>query len=167
MLTHGNLLANIQQCQAQPSRVQTPDDVSLGVLPFFHIFGLNVVLGLSFAAGSAVLTIERFDPQSAMEAVSRYGVTVISGAPTMWSAWASLSGGHPGAFGTVRLAQSGAARLDPTVRQAVRERFGLVITEGYGLTEASPVVTTGVGLDAPDGLDRRAAAGCAGTARGR
>ncbi len=151
MLTHGNLLANLQQCMAQPNRVQTADDVSLGLLPFFHIFGLNVVLGLAFVAGSSVLTIERFDPQSAIESVSRYGVTIISGAPTMWSAWASLSGAHPGAFSTVRMAQSGAARLDPTVRQDMHDRFGLDISEGYGLTEASPVVTTGVGLDAPEG----------------
>ena len=52
MLTHGNLLANLEQCQAQPGRSQGADDVVFGVLPFFHIFGLNVVLGLSFIAGA-------------------------------------------------------------------------------------------------------------------
>ena len=62
MLTHGNLLANLEQCQAHPGRQQGPDDVVFGVLPLFHIFGLNVVLGLSFVAGATVLLIERFDP---------------------------------------------------------------------------------------------------------
>ena len=46
MLTHGNLLSNLEQCQAHPGRQQGPDDVVFGVLPLFHIFGLNVVLGL-------------------------------------------------------------------------------------------------------------------------
>ncbi len=150
-LTHGNLLANLQQCQDHPGRAQTADDVALGVLPFFHIFGLNVVLGLSLHAGATTLTIERFDPQSALEAVVNHGVTVISGAPTMWSAWASLPGAPADAFSRVRLATSGAARLDADVRAALRSRFGLEVTEGYGLTEAAPVVSSGHGVDAPDG----------------
>lgn len=151
MLTHGNLLANLDQCQALPGRSQGADDVVLGVLPFFHIFGLNVVLGLSFLAGASVLLIERFDPQSALEAIANHGVTVVSGAPTMWAAWASLTGTRPTALATVRLATSGAAKLDVQVQRAIRDRFGVEVMEGYGLTEASPVVTSGTGLSAPEG----------------
>jgi long-chain acyl-CoA synthetase len=151
MLTHGNLLANLEQCQAHPGRSQGADDVVLGVLPLFHIFGLNVVLGLSFVAGATVLLIERFDPQSALEAIVNHGVTVVSGAPTMWAAWASLPGTRPGDLATVRLATSGAARLDPQVQRAIADRFGVSVMEGYGLTEAAPVVTSGTGLDAPEG----------------
>jgi long-chain acyl-CoA synthetase len=150
-LTHGSLLANLEQCQAHPGRSQRPEDVALGLLPFFHIFGLNVVLGLTLSVGGSVLMIERFDPQSALEAVVNHGVTVISGAPTMWSAWASFPDTPPDAFAQVRLATSGAAKLDPAVRRAVAERFSLDLTEGYGLTEASPVVSSGMGLGAPDG----------------
>ncbi|MFZ6003469.1 MAG: AMP-binding protein [Actinomycetota bacterium] len=151
MLTHGNLLANLDQCQRLPGRSQGPDDVVLGVLPMFHIFGLNVVLGLSFVAGSTVLLIERFDPQSALEAIANHGVTVVSGAPTMWAAWASLPGTRPTALATVRLATSGAAKLDLQVQRSIKERFGIDVMEGYGLTEASPVVTSGTGLFAPEG----------------
>ncbi|MGQ0830838.1 MAG: AMP-binding protein [Microthrixaceae bacterium] len=151
MLTHGNLLANLEQCQGLPGRSQGPDDVVLGVLPLFHIFGLNVVLGLSFLAGSTLLLIERFDPQSALEAVTNHGVTIISGAPTMWAAWAALPGTRPSAFASVRLATSGAAKLDVQVLRTVKDRFGVDIMEGYGLTEASPVVTSGTGLAAPEG----------------
>jgi long-chain acyl-CoA synthetase len=151
MLTHGNLLANLEQCQALPGRSQGSDDVVLGVLPLFHIFGLNVVLGLTFVAGASVLLVERFDPQSALDSITAHGVTVVSGAPTMWSAWASLSGTRPTALSTVRLATSGAAKLDVQVERAIKERFGVDVMEGYGLTEASPVVTSGTGLSAPEG----------------
>jgi long-chain acyl-CoA synthetase len=151
MLTHGNLLSNLEQCQAHPGRSQGPDDVVFGVLPFFHIFGLNVVLGLSFIAGAAVLLVERFDPQSALESIGNHGVSVISGAPTMWGAWATLPGTRPGALASVRVATSGAAKLDPQVQRTISERFGVEIMEGYGLTEAAPVVTTGTGLVAPEG----------------
>ena len=151
MLTHGNLRANIDQCQGLEARAQGPDDVVLGVLPFFHIFGLNVVLGLSLMAGASVVLVERFDPQTALESIATHGVTVISGAPTMWAAWATLPGTRPGAFATVRLAASGAARLDPHVQRTMHERFGVDLVEGYGLTEASPVVTTGSGIAAPEG----------------
>jgi long-chain acyl-CoA synthetase len=151
MLSHGNLLANLEQVQALPGRSQEPEDVVLGALPFSHIFGLNVVLDLSFAAGAAVLLIERFDPQSAIEAIANHGVTVVAGAPTMWAALATLPGTRPGALATVRLATSGAAKLDPQVERAIKDRFGVDVIEGYGLTEASPVVTSGTGLMAPEG----------------
>jgi long-chain acyl-CoA synthetase len=152
MLTHGNLLANLEQCQAHPGRSQGHDDVVLGVLPFFHIFGLNVVLNLSLESGSTTLLVERFDPQSALEALVNHGVTVISGAPTMWSAWASLPGAAADSFAKVRLATSGAAKLDDATRRAMHTRFSLELMEGYGLTEASPVVTTALGVDhAPAG----------------
>jgi long-chain acyl-CoA synthetase len=151
MLTHGNLLANLEQIQQSEGRRQDPDDVSLGVLPMFHIFGLNVVLGLSLFAGSRVVLVERFDPSSAAEAIERHGVTVVAGAPPMWAAWASLPGLRPDAFATVRIASSGAAKLPVETAQLFEDRFAVRITEGYGLTETAPVVTTATGATAPWG----------------
>lgn len=151
LLTHGNLRANLDQIQASPGRRQDPTDVSFGVLPFFHIFGLNVVLDLSLHAGSTVVLVERFDPSSAVEAIVRHGVTVIAGAPAMWGAWAALPGLGPATFEKVRIASSGAARLPVETAQLFEDRFGVSISEGYGLTETAPVVTTSTGSDAPRG----------------
>jgi long-chain acyl-CoA synthetase len=69
----------------------------------------------------------------------------------MWSSWVGLGNARPDAMATVRLAVSGAAPLEPAVRRAVRDRFGIEVIEGYGLTEASPAVTSGLGREAPDG----------------
>src|SRR5205085_10292592 len=69
MLSHGNLHSNIRQIQATPDRALRPSDVSFGVLPMFHIFGLNVVLGLSLFAGARVVPAERFDPVSALDSL--------------------------------------------------------------------------------------------------
>ena len=136
MLSHGNLLANIEQMLSIESTEDRVGDVTLGVLPMFHIFGLNVMLGLALAAGTTVLLIERFDPESAIEAIQRHHVTVIMGAPTMWSAWSTMPGLAADAFAGVRRASSGAARLSPDVAERMKARFDLELSEGYGLTEA-------------------------------
>ena len=151
MLTHGNLLSNLRQVQAHPGRQQTADDVTLGVLPLFHIFGLNVGLGLTLFTGSRIVLVERFDPATTLESVVNHGCTIVSGPPTMWSAWANLPGADPRSLASVRVAVSGAAKLPVEVAQQVEDRFGVELKEGYGLTETSPVVTTATGTDAPRG----------------
>jgi long-chain acyl-CoA synthetase len=151
MLTHANLRSNLEQLQGHLGRRQEEDDVVFGVLPFFHIFGLNVVLGLSLHTGSRIVLEERFDPHDAIEAITDHGVTIVPGAPPLWAAWAALPGVPADAFASVRLAASGAARLPVEVAETIRERFGLTVTEGYGLTEASPVVSTAGGAASPPG----------------
>ncbi|MGH9117516.1 MAG: AMP-binding protein [Acidimicrobiales bacterium] len=150
-LTHGSLKANIDQLLAHPGSVQTADDVVLGVLPLFHIFGLNVMLGLTLATGATLVLVDRFEPQAAVDTMAEHGITLLSGPPTLFAALTRLPESETSAraFAAVRLTASGAAPLSAEVADAFQARFGLRLHQGYGLTEASPAVTTTVGLDAP------------------
>ena len=147
-LTHGNLLANLQQVQSTPGAVR-PSDVILSVLPLFHIYGLNATLGLALFAGASAVLVQRFDPSSSLDTIREREITVIAGVPPMYAAWEALPLAEATRrdFESVRLAASGASKLDPELAGRFAERFGIIIGEGYGLTEASPVVT---GADFPN-----------------
>ncbi len=144
MLTHGSLLANIEQMQSHPGLRLTRDDIALGVLPLFHVYGLNVALGLALFAGAGVSLVETYHPAETLARVRDDGVTVIAAVPAIYAAWLALDdqAAPADAFARVRLCVSGAAALPAEVVSGMRTRFGVVVHDGYGLTEASPVVTT-------------------------
>jgi len=158
MLTHGNLQANLDQSLSADGHIDA-SDVVFGVLPLFHIFGLNVVIGLGLSVGATIVLVQRFDPATAVQSIRDRGVTVIPGAPALWGAFAHFDELDADTFATVRLALSGASRLPISVARTMRERFGIEICEGYGLTEASPIVTTSTGVTPRFGSVGRALAG--------
>jgi len=150
MLTHGNLEANLRQMLALPGEIVRGDDVSLAAVPLFHIFGLNVALGLALAAGAASVLAERFDAAGTLALVRELGVTNLIGVPPMFAAWAALAregadeaGG--GALPGVRRAVCGAAALPAEVASDFEAGFGVPVWQGYGLTEAAPAVATSLG----------------------
>jgi long-chain acyl-CoA synthetase len=145
MLSHANLLSNLEQAFHSRNSVEA-DDVLYGVLPMFHIMGLNVVLGLSLFAGACVVLAQRFDPSTALETIRDRGVTVVPGAPPMWLAFAHFEQAPSDAFAGVRLALTGAAKMPEEAMRRLQERFGIELAEGYGLTEASPLVTGSAGM---------------------
>jgi long-chain acyl-CoA synthetase len=125
--------------------------VVLLALPLFHIYGLNAGLGVTLREGATGVLVERFDPVASLEAVERHGITVLLGAPPMFSAWLQAAEARSFDLSSVRLAVSGAAPLPGAVLEAFRERLGITIWEGYGLTETAPVVTTNaMGKEAKD-----------------
>jgi long-chain acyl-CoA synthetase len=151
MLTHGSLLANIEQMQSHPGLRLEPGDVALGVLPLFHVYGLNVVLGLALHAGAAVALADHFHPVETLARVRSDRVTVIAAVPAIFDAWVGLddTSAPADAFGRVRLCVSGATTLPAATASHMHERFGVTVHDGYGLTEASPVVTTTAVDDQP------------------
>ncbi|MDE0701030.1 MAG: long-chain fatty acid--CoA ligase [Acidimicrobiaceae bacterium] len=151
MLTHGNLASNIRQVLARPEQVARPDDVTVCVVPLFHVLGLNSILNLSLWVGATLVLVERFDPVSMVGLIVEEQVSTLAGPPTMWSALTHLEDVEEGAFSRIRLAASGAAAIPDRVVEQAQARFGVRIYEGYGLTEASPTVTLATGTDAPIG----------------
>jgi len=151
MLTHGNLAANIGQVQGHPGLRVRSDDVGLAALPFFHVFGLNVALGVGLQAGLTTVLLEHFDAAQAAALIRKHRATIVAGVPTMFGAFLELpeAVAPSDAFSSVRLAVSGAAELPLERAEAFQARFGITIYEGYGLTEASPIVSTTAVEDAP------------------
>jgi long-chain acyl-CoA synthetase len=141
MLTHGNLRANVDQMECAVGLAVTADDVGLLVVPTFHIYGLNAVLGVHLFAGGRLVMLERFDPGTVLEVVAREGVTVLPGVPQLFAALADYEAATGDELATVRLACSGAAPLPLDVAERFEARFGVPIWQAYGLTEASPTVT--------------------------
>ena len=145
VLTHGNLLANLEQVSAVPAFEQAHDDVVLLALPLSHIYALNGVLGLFMKAGGTAILVERFDPDATAALIKDHGVTALFGAPPMFAAW--LKELHQGriardTFAAVRLAASGAAGLSPDLQADFHDAAGVTIWQGYGLTESAPTVST-------------------------
>lgn len=149
MLTHGNLSAAADQVDAHTSGLVTADDVAFGVLPLFHILGLSMLLGSLLRVEASLVLVERFDPKSALQLIDRHGVTLISGPPALWGALADQPGVTPNDFRSVRIAISGAAALTRDIVQKVQSNLGVALSQGYGLTEASPGLTLGLGTGAP------------------
>jgi long-chain acyl-CoA synthetase len=141
MLTRGNLAANQDQSLAGRFEVG-PEDVVLLVLPLAHIYSLNVGVGASITAGATMVLVERFEPRATLDTVADHRVSVILGAPPMYVAWLESGLLADADLGSVRLAVSGAAPLPAPIFERFRDATGIVIEEGYGLTEASPSVAS-------------------------
>ena len=92
----------------------------LGVLPLFHVYGLNTVLNLSVAAGATSVIVDRFDPVDSLRLIAAESITTIAGAPAMYQAWLRVPGLREAMAG-VRLLSSGGAPLPPAVFDAFAE----------------------------------------------
>ncbi|RBY97200.1 AMP-dependent synthetase [Blastococcus sp. TF02-8] len=148
MLTSGALRANQEQCLAMTPPPVRGDDRVLLVLPLFHVYGLNAGFGLVAATGACAVLEETFDPRASLALMAAEQVTAVPGAPPMYQAWlatADAAGSDADlrrAFAAVRVASAGAAPLPEGVWRAMRDRAAVTVWEGYGLTEAAPVVAS-------------------------
>src|SRR3954462_1438184 len=139
-LTHDNLLSNIETILSTLIEMQ-PDDVVLGALPFFHVFGLTCGLNSSVCAGASLTLIPRFDPDHALEIIERDKVTIFEGVPTMYVAMLHSEKADEADTSTLRLCVSGGSAMPGEVLRAFEAKFSCKILEGYGLSETSPVAS--------------------------
>jgi long-chain acyl-CoA synthetase len=139
MLTHRNLLF-VASVSAK-IRSLSPDDRLYGVLPMSHAVGLSVVLLGSLLSGATLYLSSRFDPVAALATLEKERLTVVLGAPGMFSLladYAKLKGLKSLRFPALRIISSSGAPLQLTVKSQVESLFGMVLHNGYGVTECSP-----------------------------
>ena len=141
MLTHRALVANIEQAAEVEPALITGDDVVLGVLPLFHVYGLNAVLGQVVRQQARLVLLEGFDPEGTLEVVAKESVTVVPVAPPVFAYWRDVAD-LADRLRTVRVVLSGSAPLAPELVATFEQRTGVTVHQGYGLTEAAPVVTS-------------------------
>lgn len=116
------------------------DDVSLAVLPFFHVFGLSSVVNVAVYHGGTMSVVPRFDVQAVVDAIERDRISVFVGVPTMF--WAMLAADTTGRdLSSLRVACSGGAAIAGPVLEAFEQRFGIAVLEGYGLSESASTTT--------------------------
>ncbi len=139
-LTHANMFMNAM-CNADKLLKMDEDDVAIAVLPLFHIFGQTCVMNATIYRGGTTALVPRFEPGAALKAIQDAGVTIFSGVPTMYQYLLRYPELDDYDISSLRIGVSGGASMPVEVMKAVEERFGIVILEGYGLSETSPTAT--------------------------
>jgi long-chain acyl-CoA synthetase len=145
MLTHRNLL--FVAAVSAKIRSLSPDDRLYGVLPMSHAVGLSIVLLGSLLSGATLYLAPRFDPIAALATLEKERLTVVLGAPGMFSLladYAKLKGLQSLKFPALRIISSSGAPLQPNVKAQVESLFGMVLHNGYGVTECSPNIAQAV-----------------------
>jgi len=154
MLTHENIYSNARDVAHYLG--YKADDRIIATLPVFHVFALTVVANAPLLSGATVLLAPRFSPTEIFALAREQKATVFAGVPTMYNFLYQLPEGNPEDFSTIRLAISGGASLPVALLHNFEKKFNVRVSEGYGLSEASPVTCF-------NPLDRDRKAGSIGT----
>jgi 4-coumarate--CoA ligase len=152
MLSHRNLVANVLQCSG-PISIER-GETTLAVLPFFHIYAMQVLMNLYLAKGASIVTLPRFDLEAALRLIAEHRVRRFIVVPPVVLALAKhpLVAQHD--LSSITHVMSAAAPLGAELQQACAARLGCEVVQGYGMTELSPVSHV-----VPDGTSRPGAVG--------
>lgn len=140
-LTHRNLISNAINSRPTPQEgSESPEQRQLAILPLAHSFGL-VVLNISYLVHTLVVMHPRFDPNAVLAAIERHRITSFAGVPAMFVALLNVPGGEKYDTSSLATCASGSAPLPLAVLEGFEKKFNCTILEGYGLSEASAVLT--------------------------
>ncbi|MED3623060.1 fatty acid--CoA ligase family protein [Neobacillus thermocopriae] len=137
MLTHKNLYSNAKDVGDYLN--MNNDDRVITTLPMFHVFCLTVALNAPLLRGATLLIVPKFSPKEIFQVAKNYKATVFAGVPTMYNFLYQYPEGNPEDLKTLRLCISGGASLPVSLLNNFEKKFNVLISEGYGLSEASPV----------------------------
>jgi long-chain acyl-CoA synthetase len=139
MLTHKNLVANASMCDAWLYKCKKGEEKILGILPFFHVYGMTAVMILSVMQGYKMILLPKFDVETTLKTIQKEKPTLFPGAPTIYIGLLN----HPDLkkydLSSIDSCLSGSAPLPVEVQQKFEKVTGGKLVEGYGLTESSPV----------------------------
>jgi long-chain acyl-CoA synthetase len=138
VLSHKNLFSNASACIETGS--VSSNDIFLSVLPLYHSFGQTVVMNTCIASGALNVMLPTFDPNLVIKTIIENNISIFAAVPTMFKMILSSNSVNT-QLPSLRLCLSGGAKLDLNLFHEFQEKFGHKIYEGYGLTEAAPVVS--------------------------
>jgi long-chain acyl-CoA synthetase len=157
ILSYGNLQSDVDAAIAHAKLEK--GHKFLGVIPLFHSFGMTAMMLAPIQLGATIIYLARFSAVAALNAVREHGVSLMFGVPSMFGAIAHLKNASADDFKSIYAMISGAEPLPTALREGFKQRFGVTLYEGYGLTETSPVVTLNVPHDNRPGSVGRAVPG--------
>jgi acyl-CoA synthetase (AMP-forming)/AMP-acid ligase II len=150
MLTHRNLVANLTQCMGVTDfECAHEGDVVPAFLPFFHIYGMVVIMALDLANGAVTVTIPRFDFAEFLTLAQKYRATILPLVPPVVLGMAKSPAVSQFDLSSVRLVFCGAAPLGEDTARELATKLGCPVVQGYGMTEASPVTHLSPTRNAP------------------
>jgi long-chain acyl-CoA synthetase len=141
MLTHANLTINVEQIRLWAPNLTVGEEVTMGILPFFHVFGMTAVMNFSIAIGATMILIPKFELSSGLKTIRKTKPTFMPGVPTLYNALMNAPDLHPDSFSSLKVCISGGAALPLAIKRGFEEISGCALVEGYGLSETSPVLT--------------------------
>jgi len=139
MLTHKNLVSNVQMVRAWMYKLEDGNETVLAALPFFHVYGMTTVMNLSIMSAYRMVLLPKFDAEETLKTIEKLKPTIFPGAPTMYIGLLNHPKIEKYDLSSIQACISGSASLPLDVQNKFEEITGGRLVEGYGLTESSPV----------------------------
>ncbi|WP_153721413.1 long-chain-fatty-acid--CoA ligase [Sporosarcina cascadiensis] len=155
-LTHANLISNAEMCSTWLYKTEEGKETIMGILPFFHVYGMTTVLIFAVMKSHKMILIPKFDFKTALKEIDKQKPTLFPGAPTIYIGLLNHPDLNKYDLSSIKACISGSAALPIEVKEKFEEVTGGKLVEGYGLTETSPVVLSNFVWD---GLEKRGSIG--------